>query len=255
MSIFSVSEYVKARESYDYNATGCRLEITQTGKLINVGKIEGIFSSKVDPQYPNGINLRKFECVCQEIFADSSNALMSGSATEAHVQNMKNVAEAIIYWKMASQNGRAKRCIENLKAKWNGDTIQKLVSAYSKMDMAQFRIGGVRIPTATAFMRFLFPNQFGIMDSQAVLSTQEHHITNLSLRSDGYINDTKLNLLAYKNEYIPFLVKEANEINNRGAIFSDVNEDGEKISVNFRPCDIEMALYQIHSKASTLSKV
>ena len=145
---------------------------------------------------------------------------------------------------MTSQGGRAKLKMENLLAKWNDDTVKQLMNAYEKKDMSLFRIGGVRIPTATAFMRFLFPDDFGIMDSRVVGNhTQPNGITTLSLRNDGYINDTKQNIIKYETEYIIFLRGQAASLNKLGIKFRDVDEQGEIFLSTFRSSDIEMSLF------------
>jgi len=96
---------------------------------------------------------------------------------------------------MSSQGERAKIKVENLLAKWNQNTVRQLLTACDRKDMSFFRIGGVRIPIATAFMRFLFPDEFVIMDSRVVGNfTQPAGITTLSINRYGYINDTKQNV-------------------------------------------------------------
>ena len=145
---------------------------------------------------------------------------------------------------MASQGGRAQLKMDNLLAKWNVDTAKQLLDAYIKRDMSLFRIGGVRIPTATAFMRFLFPDDFGIMDSRVVGNhTQPNGITTLSLRNDGYINDTKQNVIKYETEYTIFLKSQASYLNDLGVKFQDVDSNGQIFLSQFRPCDIEMSLF------------
>jgi len=118
------------------------------------------------------------------------------------------------------------------------------MEAYERKSLAGFKIPGVRIPTATAFLRFLYPDEFGIMDSRIVgKHTQKNGITSLNLRKDGYIIDTKSNEKKYYNEYVAFLRNEANWLNKTGAEFIDYNEDGQEIKSCFRPCDVEMALF------------
>ena len=109
--------------------------------------------------------------------------------------------------------------------------------------MEKFEIGGVRIPTATAFMRFLFPTEYGIMDRRVARITQERCVTTLDIREDGYIKDTRRNKQQYVQSYSPFLRREAGELSDRGILFQDVDEDGRSINSSFRPCDIEMALF------------
>lgn len=237
--------YVMLREKYAYNSPDCTFEITLTGNIFNVGKFIGIFAGEVPSGKPNGINLRRFESIVQEVFHDCYAAFDSNKLTDIHINNLKQISSAIIYWKMASQGGRAQLKMDNLLAKWNADTAKQLLDAYIKRDMSLFRIGGVRIPTATAFMRFLFPDDFGIMDSRVVGNhTQPNGITTLSLRNDGYINDTKQNVEKYNNEYIVFLRDEAGKLNDLNVKFKDCDADGSPITASFRACDIEMALFE-----------
>ncbi len=106
-----------------------------------------------------------------------------------------------------------------------------------------FEIGGIRIPTATAFMRFIFPEEYGIMDSRVVKITQRHGITRLDLRDDEYIKDKDINKKQYINNYNSFLVDEAKQLNNIGTSFEDIDENGAIVRSKYRPCDIEMALF------------
>jgi hypothetical protein len=236
--------YVTLREQYDYNSPDCTFEIIQTGNLYNAGKFVGIFAREIPSAKPEGVNLRRFENIVQEVFQDCYAAFASNSFTDIHIENLKQISSAIIYWKMSSQGGRAKLKMENLQSKWNNDTVKQLLDAYVKKDMSLFRIGGVRVPTAIAFMRFLFPDDFGIMDSRVVGKyTQPNGITTLSLRNDGYINDTKQNIEKYDTEYIAFLRNEAELLNKLNVKFKDVDAKGVVVSTGFRACDIEMALF------------
>jgi len=242
--LMASDKYVMLREKYDYNSPDCKLEIVKTGNIYNVGKFIGIFAREVPNGNPNGINLRRFEGIVQEVFQDCYTAFISDNLTDKYIINLKQISSAIIYWKMARQGGRAKLKMENLLAKWNDGTVKQLMNAYKKKDMSSFRIGGVRIPTATAFMRFLFPDDFGIMDSRVVANhTQPNAITTLSLRKDGYINDTKQNVEKYTSEYIVFLRNEAKKLNDLCINFKDYDANGRLISAGFRACDIEMALF------------
>ncbi|WP_025641399.1 hypothetical protein [Schnuerera ultunensis] len=237
-------KYVMLREKYDYNSQDCKFEIMQTGNLYNVGKFIGVFAREVPNGKPHGINLRRFESIIQEVFKDCYDAFISNNLPDLHIINLKQISSAIVYWKMTSQGGRAKLKVENLLAKWSDDTVKRLMNAYEKKDMSLFRIGGVRIPTATAFMRFLFPDDFGIMDSRVVGNyTQPNGITTLSLRNDGYINDTKQNIIKYETEYIIFLRGQAASLNKLGIKFRDVNEQGKIFLTTFRSSDIEMSLF------------
>ncbi|WP_308761939.1 hypothetical protein [uncultured Clostridium sp.] len=232
------------RQKYDYNSPDCKLEIVKTGNIYNVGKFIGIFAREVPNGNPNGINIRRFESIVQEVFQDCYAAFISNNLTDNHIINLKQISSAIVYWKMTSQGGRAKLKMDNVLAKWNADTVNQLMNAYEKKDMSLFRIGGVRIPTATTFMRFLFPNDFGVMDSRVVGNhTQPNGITALSLRKDGYINDTKQNVIKYETEYTIFLRSQAAYLNELGIKFKDVDDRGKIFLSKFRASDIEMSLF------------
>ena len=131
----------------------------------------------------------------------------------------------------------------NVRNKWGDNTVKNLIDGYRRKKMELFEIGGVRIPTATAFMRFLFPDEYGIMDSRVARITQRRGITSLYIREDGYINDTRRNKEEYAKSYNPFLLNEASQLKSRGVFFQDVAENGSLIDSSFRPCDIEMALF------------
>ncbi|MGH8710984.1 MAG: hypothetical protein ACREVA_06680, partial [Burkholderiales bacterium] len=73
--------------------------------------------------------------------------------------------------------------------------------------------------------------------------TQRAGITTLSVRADGYINDTKGNVDKYHSEYATFLTAEATALTAAGVTFSDVDSAGNPIRASFRPCDVEMALF------------
>lgn len=238
------NRFIEKREQYTYSSPECTFEIIKTGNLFNVGKFNGIFARVVPNEKPYGLNLRKFENIIQEVFQDCYAAYLSKSFTTIHVKNLQQISSAIIYWQMSSQGGRAKLKMDNLLSKWNNNTAAQLLDAYAKKDMSLFRIGGVRIPTATAFMRFLFPEDYGIMDSRVVGNyTQPHGITTLSLRDDGYINDTKQNIIKYETEYTVFLRNQAAFLNSLGMKFKDIDQNGNVFLSNFRTCDIEMGLF------------
>jgi hypothetical protein len=242
--LMASDKYVMLREKYDYNSPDCKLEIVKTGNIYNVGKFIGIFAREVPNGNPNGISIRRFESIVQEVFQDCYTAFISNNLTDNHIINLKQISSAIVYWKMTSQGGRAKLKVDNVLAKWNADTVNQLMNAYEKKDMSLFRIGGVRIPTATTFMRFLFPNDFGVMDSRVVGNhTQPNGITALSLRKDGYINDTKQNVIKYETEYTIFLRSQAAYLNELGIKFKDVDDRGKIFLSKFRASDIEMSLF------------
>src|SRR4030067_2070449 len=226
--LFSAAQYKIMREGYCYHDRDCRFEIVTTHGIHKhfVGKYEGIFSKTVPQHYSHGINLRRFELIVQAVFAEANRAESNNSVTPAHVANLTQIICAVVHWKMASQGGRAHLKVENVKKQWNEDTYKKIISEYRVKELALFKIGGIRIPTATAFLRFLFPDEYGIMDSRVVKITQSKNITQLDLRDDGYIIDKKKNIEQYQQKYNPFLVDEARQLNNSRILFQDVDEQG-----------------------------
>lgn len=244
MPLLTPARYVAKREAYAYTDTGTAVpfHIIQTGTLPHVGMFQGIFPRSVPRGNPNGVNLRKFEAICQTVFADADAALARKALTPAHESNIKSVALAIVHWKMASQGGRANRLMNNVGHQWQPDTHLALLEAYSAQSLSGFRIDGVRIPTASAFLRFLYPDEFGIIDRRVVTThTQPVGITTMNLRQDGYINDVTQNVTKYSTEYIPFLHREAAGL--AGVTFLDYDQFGTPFNSTFRPCDIEMALF------------
>ena len=194
--LFTPEQYKSMRESYCYCDRDCTFEICATPGLNSrfVGKYVGIFSKSVPDHYRFGINLRRFELIVQAVFIDAELSEFNNTINFAHIENLKEIMCAVVHWKMASQGGRADKNVANVKKKWRDETFTQLISAYRKQDSALFKIGGVRIPTATAFLRFLFPDEYGIMDSRVVKITQKNRITQLDIRHDGYIIDKKKNV-------------------------------------------------------------
>lgn len=237
-------QYTHNRQAYDYADPKAAFTIIQTGALPYSGPVHGIFPSAVPATHPLGINLRKFEKICQSVFRDALEANEANALTPNHLANIKTVALAIVHWKMASQGGRANRNVNNVTAKWQPTTYGQLLLAYQASSLAGFKIGGVRIPTASTFLRFLRPDQFGIVDRRVVGNhTQPAGITTMNLRADGYINDVLENVRKFSDEYIPWLAAEAAALNALGATFEDVDEHGNPIFSRFCPCDVEMALF------------
>ncbi|MGH9494223.1 MAG: hypothetical protein ACRD3B_04435 [Candidatus Sulfotelmatobacter sp.] len=241
-SIVGAAEYVQAREAYSYDDVDVIFNISQTGALPHTGSFQGVFSRSVPATHAAGINLRKFEAICEAVFSDAAIAEASRSTTPAHYENVKSVTCAIVHWKMASQGGRGK--VENVQGKWTESTCGQLVRAYQRCSLSEFCIGGVRLPTASAMLRFTHSNEYGIMDRRVVnLHTQPAGITTLNLRRDGYISDTKANVAKYYREYAAFLTAQAKLLAAAGVTFSDFDPAGNPVRVSFRPCDIEMALF------------
>jgi len=196
MTLIPAATYSRKRQAYRYEDPGVELTIapTQTGDLPYLGHFKGILPGTAPLALPKAINLRKFEIICRSVFSDCIRASRAGVLTHQHLANLKQVVSAIVHWKMASQGGRAKRNVTNVLALWNDGTPADLLRAYEERNLSMFRIAGIRIPTASAFMRFLFPESFGIMDSRVVNLTQAEKITTLSVRQDGYISDTSGNV-------------------------------------------------------------
>lgn len=243
--LFTGSEYKSMRESYCYSDCDCEFQVVKVAGLDErfTGKYIGIFPKHIPPDYTQGINLRRFETIIQAVFAAAYSAESHGNLSSEYVENIKEIACAIVHWKIASQGGRAALNAKNVRKKWMDNTVTNLIDAYKKKQMEKFEIGGVRIPTATAFMRFLFPHEYGIMDSRVAKITQERGITSLDIRDDGYIKDTRRNKQQYVQSYSAFLVKEASELRKCGVLFQDIDEEGCLIDSLFRPCDVEMALF------------
>lgn len=240
MTLIPAAQYIAQRAAYDYCDPDVEFTIIQTGGLPYVGRFRGIFPRI--PTSPDGINLRRFETICQSVFKDCSDADIGRRSTEDHHGNLRQVVEAIVHWKMASQGGRGR--VEGVRKKWEENTHHKLLRAYRERYLWQFCIGGVGIPTATTFLRFLYPDEFGIMDSRVVNEhTQCNRITTLRLQGDRYIRGTRENTEKYRSEYMPFLKHEADALNKAEANFNDADDAGRPIVARFRPCDVEMALF------------
>ena len=241
MPLLSHAEYVKARESYCYVDSYVTFDVVQTGTLPHPGSFRGVFP-RIAP-HPSGVNLRKFEAICETVFSDAVTAEGGRSSTPAHRENIKSLTLAIVHWKMASQGGRGREAI--VRSCWKESTYGQLIRAYQHSSLSEFRIAGVAIPTASALLRFTNSREYGIMDSRVVKHTQRAGITTLSIRaSDGYIIDTEKNVSNYRSEYARFLTEEANLLNAAGVMFSDFDAAGNPIRASFRPCDIEMALFK-----------
>jgi len=244
MPLLSHAAYVQAREVYSYVDADVTFDVVQTGTLPHTGTFQGVFPRIVPGTHPTGVNLRKFEAICETVFSDAATAEAGRSSTPAHRENIKSLTCAIVHWKMASQGGRAPSKVANVQRRWTQFTYGQLISAYQHCSLSEFRIGGVRIPTASTMLRFTHSSEYGIIDSRVVKRhTQPVGITTLSMRADGYINDTKQNVDKYYSEYASFLTAEASSLTIAGVTFSDIDAAGNSLRASFRPCDIEMALF------------
>ncbi len=240
--LLTPEQYKFMRESYCYSDRNCIFTLVKTDVIEpNYAKtFQGIFSGVIPPTYPDGINLRQFELIVQAVFSD---CLISKS--ENTKSNLKQIICAIVHWKMASQGGRSKVAVKRVEENWNINTYKTLMDACVNEDVSLFKIYGVKIPTATTILRFINPEKFGIMDSRVAKITNDRAITELNLRPDGYINDTQKNVDQFRDKYIPFLINEAAELNNAEITFNDLDMNGNAASFQFRPCDIEMALFSL----------
>ena len=174
---------------------------SQTGTLPHPGSFRGVFP-RIAP-HPSGVNLRKFEAICETVFSDAVTAEGGRSSTPAHRENIKSLTLAIVHWKMASQGGRGREAI--VRSCWKESTYGQLIRAYQHSSLSEFRIAGVAIPTASALLRFTNSREYGIMDSRVVKHTQRAGITTLSIRaSDGYIIDTEKNVSNVSQRVRPF---------------------------------------------------
>ena len=188
MPCLTHAAYVQAREAYCYVDRDAHFDVVQTGSLPYTGTIQGIFSRVVPATHPAGVNLRMFEVICETVFTEADSADALGCSTPDHLANIRNVVCAIVHWKMASQGGRGK--VQNVQNRWTQSTHARLLRAYRQRSLSAFRIDGIRIPIATAMLRFTYPNEFGIMDKRVVIRhTQPAGITTLSLRrEDGLVD-------------------------------------------------------------------
>lgn len=246
MPILTPLQYVANRQGYDYTAPNTAVNILPTPGVAAHASV-GIY-----PGIPpvGGISLRQFEAIMQAVYTDCANTPVA-ARTPNHINNLQAVSLALVHWKMASQGGRADRAMNNVLAKWNAATVIELLNAFNfhialpaAPSVGLFQIDGVRIATASAFLRFLFSNQYGIVDSRvAGYQTNPTGNTNFALRpDDNYINDTQGNKQEFNQVYVPLLQAEAAWLNGQMVTFID----HDPIAVgpqHWRPCDVEMALW------------
>jgi len=233
--------YAAKRAAYRYTDAIFTFTITQTGGLpvAVVNTFTGIYTGV--PPAPTDVSIRGLETIVQAVFVDCAAADAAGRFRPSHLGNLKAVSSAIVFWKMASQGGRAPLKVANMLGKWTPATAPQLLKAYAAMNIKSFQIGGVLIATASAFLRFINPNLYGIVDSHVADCTNSHNITAFGLRdNDNYVNNTNRNRTQYILKYIPFLRKEAARINGLGATYLDPTIPGPQL---FRACDIEMAMW------------
>jgi len=67
----SPHEYVQLREAYDYADPCCEFEVLQTGGISQPGHYHGIYAREPPDDCGRAINLRRFEGIGSEVFADS----------------------------------------------------------------------------------------------------------------------------------------------------------------------------------------
>jgi hypothetical protein len=249
MPLFTKLQCIDSRHAYSYTDAEVAFVVQRTPAQPYAGAYQGIYPATA--RTVQSINLRKFEKILQAVFRDYDANLADQTFREVRLENLKQAANALVHWKMASQGGRASDRSQNVMDKWDESTPTKLMGAYKEKDLAGFKIGGVRIPTATTFMRFLWPTEFGIMDSRVAATTNRAKVTSIRVRGDGYILDNKHNVDQYESNYINFLRSEAAWLNSQGARFTDYDENGIAFESLFRPCDVEMALYRLQQGTAT----
>lgn len=244
--LLTAGQYVAAREAYHYDDEDCSFVIEPTPGLTCIGSYKGIFARGVPKTHPNGINLRRFEEIVQQVFRDSQGAQAEEKLMSSHCRNLRSIAGAVVHWKNASQHGRAISRLKIMMDNWRAaQTVQRLLEAHRACGISEFCIPGVAIPTASAFLRFLNPVEYGVMDRIVTMNwTQGRGITHLTLRKDGYILNTSANIRSYHDQYVGFLRTEAEWLNSLGMTFEDISSTGGLIRSQFRACDIEMALWQ-----------
>lgn len=67
---------------------------------------------------------------------------------------------------MSSQGGRASYWRRYVCDHWKISNPRLLLDDYLQKDISKFIIAGVGIPTASTIMRFMYPNDFGVIDSR-----------------------------------------------------------------------------------------
>lgn len=236
--------YVSHRQAYHYDAPDCRFTILQTGSLSEIGTFEGIFSCT--PETP-GITLGRFEKIVKEVFNDCLSSYQLNANTDDHIENLRSISTAIAHWKNASQGGRGQLRGDDVRNRFDKSTFISLMRKCdpSNLKLKDFMIGGMGVPTASAFLRFLSPDKFGTVDRWVVEKhTNKAQITDFKMSNNGHIYATKANSLEYQTSYVNFLREEADWLNAQGATYLDLTSDGPQ---SFRACDVEMALFVCHS--------
>lgn len=242
--ILTPSEYVSTREGYGYSDEECSFAVEPAPGLSCSGSYYGVFAKAVPCDWRSGINLRRFEEIVQEVFGNAQTANSRSGLMGSHQRNLREITKAIVHWKNASQ-GRVDFRVKLLLEKWDDrQSVKRLLNAHATWSLEKFRIPGVAIPTASAFLRFLDPVRYGVIDSKVVQLTQAKNITRMNIRKDGYINNLLKNVLKYDEEYICFLCSEAEWLNDAGTTFQDTSGEGVPYTSQFRACDVEMALWQ-----------
>lgn len=242
--ILPSESYVEAREAYDYCAPKIALALSRTRLCPDWQEnFTGIFSRKA-PR--GGINLRYLEKLCQTVFTHLSKNFQSSDWSIQDSENVRAVVEALVSWKMASQGGRSQAAVARVRDSWNSDVLQRLSLAFGDRSIAGFVGPGIGLPTASVFLRFLWPSDYGVLDRMAATKTQASGATSFATRADdGYIFHSAPNTQKYHSEYVPFLRAQANQLNDEGITFFDVDANGQDIRSQFRACDIEMAFYHL----------
>ena len=99
---------------------------------------------------------------------------------------------------------------------------------------------GARIPVTSAFLRFLDPieHRYGIIDKNVAAFLNSEGITNFSLRSNGYVFDTRGNVEEYQS-YHNWLHQKVEELHEENAMYTDIYGN----ALSFAPVDVDMAIF------------
>lgn len=247
--LISVEDYINNRECYSYSDESVSFTLKCVEFLDDNycnQTWNGIYGNTSQTTGSSSVYIQCFSDIVQAVFVSCVMAIENGRFSIDHETNLKEISSAIVHWKMSSQGGRACIRVKGMLSQWNATTSQSLVDGFNKQSIHDFCIGGIRIPTASAFLRFLYPEAWGVIDSRVVKITQRNNITTMSIRNDGYINDTQQNRNKYHNEYSSFLRAEAKMLNALGARYNAIDcEDGNRKQFKFMPADVEMALFNV----------
>ena len=183
--LLPIEHYIKNRENYSYNDESVCFTLKCVEFLDEkyCNKTwKGIYSNIRESPDSQSITIQCFSDIVQAVFVSCDLATANGRFTNDHESNLKEISSAIVHWKMSSQRGRTNIRVNGMLKKWNAGTCVQLINGFRKQSIHDFCIGGVRIPTASTFLRFIYPESFGIIGSRVVRLTQTNNITTMSIR-------------------------------------------------------------------------